>query len=87
MDSFSDGGWRFWNLGGVTQWISQFLMHTSTFFLAIVFVASELLLCSFWSSLRLGIGVYNTVASKICVKLLKPPKIQIPTPSTSFRIC
>jgi hypothetical protein len=57
------------------------------FFLAIVFVASQLLLCLFWSSLRLGIGVYNTVASKICVKLLKPPKIQIPTPSTSFRIC
>jgi hypothetical protein len=31
------------------------------------------------------IGVYNTLASKICVKLLKPPKIQIPTPNTSFR--
>jgi hypothetical protein len=25
--------------------------------------------------------------SPICVKLLKPPKIQIPTPNTSFRIC
>jgi hypothetical protein len=39
----------------------------------------------FWISLRLGIGVYNTLASKICVKLLKPPKIQIATPSTSFQ--
>jgi hypothetical protein len=29
----------------------------------------------------------NTLASKICVKLLKPPKIQIPTPNISFRIC
>jgi hypothetical protein len=28
------------------------------------------------------IGVYNTLASKICVKLLKPPKIPIPTPNT-----
>jgi hypothetical protein len=35
----------------------------------------------------LRIGVYNTLASKMCVKLLKPPKIQIPTPKTSFRIC
>ena len=25
-----------------------------------------------------------TLASKFCVKLLKPPKIQIPTPNTSF---
>jgi hypothetical protein len=33
---------------------------------------------------RLRIGVYNTLASKICVKLLKPPKIQIPTPNTSL---
>jgi hypothetical protein len=32
----------------------------------------------------LRIGVYNTLASKICVKLLKPPEIQIPTPNTSF---
>jgi hypothetical protein len=38
----------------------------------------------FWISVWLGIGVYNTVASKICVKLLKPPKIQIPTPNTSL---
>jgi hypothetical protein len=29
---------------------------------------------------------YNTLSSKICVKLLKPPKIQMPTPNTSFRI-
>jgi hypothetical protein len=41
----------------------------------------------FWTSLWLRIGVYNTLASKIYVKLLKPPKIQIPTPNTSFRIC
>ena len=27
------------------------------------------------------------LASKICVRLLKPSKIQIPTPNTSFRIC
>ena len=27
---------------------------------------------------------YNTLASKICVKLLKLSKIQIPTPNTSF---
>jgi hypothetical protein len=29
-------------------------------FLATIFVASQLLLCFFWISLRLGIGVYNT---------------------------
>ena len=28
-----------------------------------------------WIILWLRIGVYNTLASKICVKLLKPPKI------------
>jgi hypothetical protein len=33
------------------------------------------------------IGVYNTLASEICVKFLKPPKIQIPMPNTSFHIC
>jgi hypothetical protein len=46
--------------------------------------------CSFVSFEKVygsRIGVYNTLASKICVKLLKPPKIQIPTPNTSFRIC
>jgi len=32
----------------------------------------------------LKIGVYNTLASRIHVKLLKPPKIQIPTPNTSL---
>jgi hypothetical protein len=37
--------------------------------------------------LWLRIGVYNTLASKLCVKLLKPPKIQIPMPNISFRIC
>jgi len=46
--------------------------------LAIIYVASHLFLCLFWISLWLRIGVYNTLASKICVKLLKPPKIQIP---------
>jgi hypothetical protein len=56
-------------------------------FLAIIYVASQLFLCLFCISLWLRIGVYNTLASKICVKLLKPPKLQIPTPSTSFRIC
>jgi hypothetical protein len=66
--------------------ISQLLIHTWTF-LAINYVASQLFFCLFWISLWLGIDVYNTLASKICVKLLKPPKIQIPTPNTSFRIC
>jgi hypothetical protein len=41
-----------------------------------------LLLYLFWISLRLGMGVYNTLASKICVKLLKSPEIQISTPNT-----
>jgi hypothetical protein len=35
-------------------------------------------------SLRLGIGIHNTLASNNCVKLLKPPEIQIPPPSTSL---
>jgi hypothetical protein len=83
MGGFSDGGWQFKILGGVTRWNSQNFKHTSTF-LAIILVASQLLLPLFWISLRLGIGVYNTLASKICVKLLKPPKILIPTPNTSF---
>ena len=74
-----DGNFR--HLGGVTRWNSQFLIHMRTF-LAIISVASPLLLCLFWISLRLGIGVYNTLASKICVKLLNPPKIPIPTPNT-----
>ena len=58
--------------------------NTYMTFLAIIYVASQLFLCLFWISLWLGIGVYNTLASKICVKLLKPPIIQIPTPNTSF---
>jgi hypothetical protein len=33
------------------------------------------------------VSTYNTLASKINLKLLKPPKIQILTPNTSFRIC
>jgi hypothetical protein len=43
-----------------------------------------LFLYLFWISLWLIIGDYNTLASKICVKLLKPPKIQIPTPTLPF---
>jgi hypothetical protein len=76
-----DGNFR--HLGGVTRWNSQILTHTWTF-LTIISVASQLFLCLFWISLWLGIGVYNTLASKICVKLLKPPNIQNPTPNTSF---
>jgi hypothetical protein len=63
----------------------NFFKHTWTS-LAIIFVASKLFLCLFWTSYGLKIGVYNTLASKICVKLLKPPNIQITTPNTSFRI-
>jgi hypothetical protein len=74
---------NFGHLGGVTRWNSQFLKYTRTF-LAIISVASQLLLCFFWNSLWLRAGVYNTLASKICVKSLKPPKIQIPTPNTSL---
>jgi hypothetical protein len=33
------------------------------------FVASQLFLCLFWISLWLRIGVHNTLASKICVKI------------------
>ena len=51
-----------------------------------IYVASQLLLCLFWISLRLGIGVYNILVSKICVKLLKPPKIKIPKRGTLFWI-
>ena len=49
MGGFRDGG----HLGGVTRWNSQFL--------AIIHVASQLLLCLFWISLWLRIGVYNTL--------------------------
>ena len=61
--------------------------NNSSTFLAIVSFSSQLLLCLVWISLRLGIGVHNTLATEICVKLLKPPKIQVPTSITSFRIC
>ena len=61
----------------------NFVIHASTF-LAVVSVASQLLLYLFWISLRLGIGLYNTLVSKICVKILKPPKIQIPTAELPF---
>jgi hypothetical protein len=77
---------NFFSLGGVTRWNFQFLIHTSTF-LAIIYVALRLFLGLFGMSLRLGIGVYITLASKICGKLLKPSKIHIPTPITSFQIC
>jgi hypothetical protein len=86
MGGFSDGGWQFRNLGGVTRWNSQFLIHTSTF-IAIICVSLELLLCLFWIKSTAWNRCYNTLASKICVILLKPPKSQIPTPNTSFRIC
>jgi hypothetical protein len=66
---------HFWHLGGVTRWNSQFFIHTWTF-LSIIYVASQLFLCLFWISLWLRIGVYNTFASKICVKLLKPPEFR-----------
>jgi hypothetical protein len=85
MGGFRDDG-NFWHLGGVTRWISQFFIHTWTF-LAIIYVDSQVFLCLFWISLWLRIGVYNTLASKIYVKLVKHPKIQIPTPTTYFRIC
>jgi hypothetical protein len=75
----------FWHLGGDARPKSQFLIHTWTF-LAIISIASQLFLCLFWISLWLRIGVYNTFASKNCVKSFKPPKIQIPTPNTSFWI-
>jgi hypothetical protein len=52
------------------------------------FLLLQLLFLSlFWISLWLRIGVDNTLASKICVKLLEPPEIQIPMPNTSFQIC
>jgi hypothetical protein len=61
-----------------STYINFFRHHFCCFIVAPLF---------FWISIWLGIGVYNTLASKICVKLLKLPKIQIPTPSTSFWIC
>ena len=61
-------------LGGVTRWNSPFLIHTSTF-LAIISVASQLLLCLFWISLWLGIGVYCTLASKNLCKIAQASKI------------
>jgi hypothetical protein len=45
-------GDKFWHLGGVTRWNSQFFIHTWTF-LAIIYVASQLFLCLFWISLWL----------------------------------
>ena len=76
-----DGNFR--HLGGITRWNSQFSIHTWTF-LAIISVASQLFLCLIWTSLWLRIDAYNTLVSKIRVKLLKSPEIQIPTPNTSL---
>jgi hypothetical protein len=64
---------NFWHLGGVTRWNSQFLIHPWTF-LAIISVASQLFLCLFWISPWLRISVYNTLASKICVKFAQASK-------------
>jgi hypothetical protein len=85
MGGFSEGGWQSKNLGGVTRWNSQFLIHTPTF-LAILFVASQLLLCLFGTSMWLGIGVYNTLASKFvknCSSLQKF-RFQCPTLPSGF---
>jgi hypothetical protein len=73
------GGFRKVSLDGTPH----FSIHTWTC-LAIIHVVSRLFLCLFWISLWLRIGVHNILASKTCVKLLKPPKIQIPTPKTSL---
>jgi hypothetical protein len=73
-----------WHLEDVARWNSQLLIHTWTF-LATISVASQLFLCLFWTNPWLRRSVYNnTLASKTCVKLLKPPKIQIPASNTSF---
>ena len=74
---------NFWHWGGVTRWNSHFLIHTWTF-LTIISIASHLFLCLFWISLWLKNRCLQHLASKICVKLLKPSKIQIPMPNTSF---
>ena len=42
------------------------------FFLAITSVASQLVLCLFWISLQLGIGVYNALASKTKFRFQRP---------------
>jgi hypothetical protein len=76
------GDGNFWYLGGVTRWNSQFLIHTWTF-LAIMFCYFTIVPLFDLDKSTAQIGVYNnTLASKICVKLLKPPNIQIPTPNT-----
>jgi hypothetical protein len=46
----------------------------SSTFLAIIYVASQLLFCLFWISLRLGIGVYNTLASKKLCQIAQASK-------------
>jgi hypothetical protein len=72
-----------WHSGGVTRWNSQFWIHTWTF-LAIIYVASQLFLCLFWISLWLRIDVYNTLASKTCVKLLNLQKFRFQCPTLPF---
>jgi hypothetical protein len=44
------------------------------FFVAIIYVASQLLLCSFWISLRLGIGVYKHPCFKNLCKIPQASK-------------
>jgi hypothetical protein len=79
-----DGDFK--NIGGVIRWSFQFLTHTSTSLTIISCCFTVAPLFAFLSR-RLGIAIQNTIASKNCVKLLKPPKTQIPTPITSFQIC
>jgi hypothetical protein len=38
----------------------------------------------FWISLWLKTCIYNTLASKICEKLLKPPKFRFQRPTLPF---
>jgi hypothetical protein len=92
MGSFRDGGWQFLTFGRC-HWMELPIFNTYIKFSRhhvkrdVIFVASQLFLCLFWISLWLRIGVYNTLASKICVKPLKPPKIHIPMLNTFFWIC
>jgi hypothetical protein len=71
MDGFSDGGWQFWDSGGVTRMelpvFNTFINFSPPSFL----VASQLFLCLFWISLRLGIGVSNTLAFQNLCKIAR----------------
>jgi hypothetical protein len=68
-----DGNFR--HLGGVTRWNSQFFNTYMNFSCQCChhLCCFKVVPCLFWISLWLIIGVYNTLASKFCVKLLKPP--------------